>query len=44
MTEAQSAEQFRLLQQEIVLAGEAVETPSATSGPPLMRSALKWKC
>ena len=26
MTEAQSAEQFRLLQQEIVLAGEAVET------------------
>ena len=26
MTEAQSAEQFRLLQQEIVLAGEAIET------------------
>ena len=26
MAEAQSAEQFRLLQQEIVLAGEAVET------------------
>jgi hypothetical protein len=26
MTEAQGAEQFRLLQQEIVLAGEAVET------------------
>jgi hypothetical protein len=26
MTEAQSAEQFRLFQQEIVLAGEAVET------------------
>jgi hypothetical protein len=26
MTEAPSAEQFRLLQQEIVLAGEAVET------------------
>jgi hypothetical protein len=26
MTEAQSAEQLRLLQQEIVLAGEAVET------------------
>ena len=26
MTEAQSAEQFRLLQQAIVLAGEAVET------------------
>jgi hypothetical protein len=26
MTEAQSAEQLRLLQQEIVLAGEAIET------------------
>lgn len=26
MTEAPSAEQFRLLQQEIVLAGEAIET------------------
>ena len=26
MAESQSAEQFRLLQQEIVLAGEAVET------------------
>ena len=26
MTEAQGAEQFRLLQQEIILAGEAVET------------------
>ena len=43
MTEAPSAEPFRLLQQEIVLARPSRRS-SATSGPPLMRSALKWKC
>ena len=39
MTEAPSAEPFRFLQQEIVLAGEAVETLKRDQ-----RSALKWKC
>ena len=34
MTEAQSAEQFRLLQQEIILAGEAVETLTPADARP----------